>query len=363
MELADVVHAMPEELLRLGCESLEHIADLSFRPRRVDLLDLSIGDKFHNGEPEIDADIGGQRLEPIGLQPLCDGTPVFGVDTSSIELGETEDGVLFAVRGSVVLREGGSYRYIRHGPFAFHATDSNKQTLLNTLRRIYLRSPERAYAPSLEWVSGSVRSILERWLQRQVSESCEDSLLLWDGSLTAITAYSPLSFMNELLRITRNRGNYILAFSKKTRLSVSGRRVADLIDDRHVPCLVSIDEAIRSHYGSRLCFLGRVYAAKLAPGCFTFRLDIDRRVPEEEGVEAVQRLIGNDLVLESYPETLRLAHILARFSASEVIGMQRYVSENYGLRIVCRPDVRQALFGPYAGLSSRMDVSPYDAYL
>lgn len=363
MELANVIQAMPEDLLRLGCESLEHIANVSFRPRRVDLFDLSLGDKHHDGEPEIEAEIGGQCLEPIGLRPLRDGTPVIGVDTSSIELGETEDGVLFAVRGSVVLGERGSYSYIRHGPFAFHATDSNKQSLLNVLRRIYLRSPERVYVPSLQWVSGSVRSILERWLQRRVTESCHGSLLLWDGSLTAITAYSPLSFMNEMLRVARDGGNVILAFSKKTRLSVSGRRVADLIDDRDIPCLMSIDEAIRSHYGSRLCFLGRVYAAKLAPGCFTFRLDVDRRVPEEEGVEAVQRLIGNDLVMESYPEALRLAHILARFSASEVIGMQRYVSENYGLRIVSRPDVRQALFGPYAGPSPKMRVSPYDAYL
>jgi len=110
---------------------------------------------------------------------------------------------------------------------------------------------------------------------------------------------------------------------------------------------------------------GRVYAAKLAPGYFSFRLDIDREVPEEDGIHAVDRLIGNDLVIESYPETLRLAHITTRFSASEVIGMQRYIAENYGVRIVGRPDVRQVLFGPYAGASTQglEEKWTYDAYL
>jgi hypothetical protein len=141
----------------------------------------------------------------------------------------------------------------------------------------------------------------------------------------------------------------VLAISKKTKFVVSGQRVADLIDDRDAPCLLDLDEIIRREYGSYLCFFGRVYAAKFTPSCFSFRLDIDKSVPGEAGIDAVQKLIGNDLVVESYPETLRLAHILSKFSASEVIGMQRLVTENYDIRVVSRPDVRQVLFGPYGG--------------
>ncbi len=352
MEIVDSMQVIPDDFLKVGCESLGHITNLSFRPNSAFLSSQGVGMGDDGGEElTIPANFGCQPMQPIQLRPITDGTPVFGVDTSSIELGETDNGILCAVRGVVVLREGKTYRYVRHGPFVFHTTEENKQTLFNLLRRVYLKASGKVRAPGVEWMADSVRSILERWLQRQVCESCEDALLLWDGSLTAITAYGPVSFMSEVLRLARDRGNHILAFSKKTMLSVSGRKVVDLVEDRYAPCLVSIDDAVRKDYGNRLCFFGRVYAAKLTPGCFTFRMDFDRHIPEEDGITAVQRLIGNDLLVDSYPETLRLAHILARFSASEVIGMQRYVAENYGLRVVLRPDVRQALFGLYAGFS------------
>ena len=68
-----------------------------------------------------------------------------------------------------------------------------------------------------------------------------------------------------------------------------------------------------------------------------------------KGFDAVRRLLGNELLDDGYPETLRLAHILSRFSASEVIAMQRYVATNYGLHISPEPNIRQALFGPYGG--------------
>ena len=364
MEVADLSYTSPKDLMTLGCGSLKDLVDLSFRPRHVNSLELSVEDLDYDREIKADI-VDDERLEKVGLHPIVDDTPVFGIDTSSIELGETKNGILCAVRGSVVWRYASGYQYTRYGPFIFHITETNKRVLYNKLRQAYFGSRDDVSAPSLWWMPGRIRNVLERWLQKLVCQSCRDSLLLWDGSLTAWTFDSPVSVLSEMLHAARNKGNVILAFSKKTRLYVADHRIADLIDDRETPCLLKIDDAIRLQYGSSLCFFGRVYAAKLAPGYFTFRLDVDREVPEEEGIRAVERLIGNDLVIESYPETLRLAHITTRFSASEVIGMQRYIAENYGMRIVGRPDVRQVLFGPYAGASSQGfgGERVYDAYL
>lgn len=364
MEVADLSYTSPKDFMTLGFGSLKNIVDLSFRPRHVNLLKLGVEDLDYDREIKADI-VDGKRLEKVGLHPILDDTPVFGIDTSSIELGETKDGILCAVRGSVVWRYDSGYQYTRYGPFIFHITETNKRVLYNKLRQAYFGSRDAVTAPSLWWMPGRIRNVLERWLQNLVCQSCRGSLLLWDGSLTAWTFDSPVSVLSETLHAARNRGNVVLAFSKKTRLYVADRRIADLIDDRETPCLLKIDDAIRLQYGSSLCFFGRVYAAKLAPGYFTFRLDVDREVPEEEGIHAVERLIGNDLVIESYPETLRLAHITTRFSASEVIGMQRYIAENYGMRIVGRPDVRQVLFGPYAGASSQglEGERVYDAHL
>jgi len=68
------------------------------------------------------------------------------------------------------------------------------------------------------------------------------------------------------------------------------------------------------------------------------------------------------LLKDSYPETLRLAHILSRFSANEVLAMQRYVTKNFGLRITSQTDIRQVLFGPYGG-SNNMRLNGNDASL
>ena len=100
-------------------------------------------------------------------------------------------------------------------------------------------------------------------------------------------------------------------------------------------------------FSGPVIFLGDVYIAKLTRGVCSFRLDIDKKVPQEQGIDAVQSLLGSDLVLQSYPETLRLAHIYSTFTATEVIGIQRFIAQQYGLKIVARPNVRRMLFGPF----------------
>jgi hypothetical protein len=96
-----------------------------------------------------------------------------------------------------------------------------------------------------------------------------------------------------------------------------------------------------------MILLGDVFVAKLTKGSYAFRLDIDREVTFEQKVEAVERLLGNDLISQSYPETLRLAHILCTFTANEVIAMQHFVTMKCGLRLLNRPDMHKLLFGPF----------------
>jgi hypothetical protein len=76
-------------------------------------------------------------------------------------------------------------------------------------------------------------------------------------------------------------------------------------------------------------------------------MDIDKKIPQEQGIIAVQNLLGNDFIIQSYPETLRLAHIYSTFTATEVIGIQRFISQRYNLKIIRRPNVRKILFGSF----------------
>jgi hypothetical protein len=181
-------------------------------------------------------------------------------------------------------------------------------------------------------------------MQAFVNQTLRDSLILWDGSLTASTLGTSPQAMRKLLKEARNRQNTILAFSKMTRLLLHGTRITDLVWQHPPPCLLKIEKP--SPVGS-LCFLGSMYVAKLTKGGLAFRMDVDASLSDEQAVEGAQKLLGNDVVLQSYPETLRLAHILSTFTASEVIGLQRYIVKERGMRIVIRPNIRRLLFGRF----------------
>lgn len=284
-------------------------------------------------------------VESIPLKPLFESTPVVAVDVSSIRIGETETGLLCAIRGAIVWKEKKRYKYLRLGPFPFQLTEENRGEIYNLFRRYYSDAREETVAPNLTNVQIRMGGLLERWLQMGVSCSFHSSIILWDGSLTAGTVDSPVKVMSHLLEIARNRLNTILAFSKTTRLRLSGHKLTDLMGKSQPPYLLKIT-GFPTQSGP-LFSLGDVYVAKLTRGICSFRLDIDKKVPRELRIIAVKKLLGNDLLLQSYPETLRLAHIFSTFTASEVIGIQRFIAQQCGLRIIARPNVRRLLFGPF----------------
>jgi hypothetical protein len=281
-------------------------------------------------------------IKTIPLEPAQDEKPVVAVDVSSIRIGETETGELCAIRGAIVWKEKNRYKYQRIGPFPFHITEQNKNEIHKLFRNHYFEFSE---APNIVNVPARMGSLLERWLQLGISCSTYDAILLWDGSMTAGTVDSPADEVSRLLEVARNRLSTVLAFSKNTTLRFSGHKLTDYAGKAVPPCLLQIN-GFPASLGPVL-LLGNIYVAKLTRGVCSFRLDIDKKVPQEHGIEAVQSLLGSDLLVQSYPETLRLAHIYSTFTATEVIGIQRFIARQYGLRIVTRPNVRRMLFGPF----------------
>ncbi|MEM3552862.1 MAG: hypothetical protein QXE15_04470, partial [Candidatus Bathyarchaeia archaeon] len=79
----------------------------------------------------------------------------------------------------------------------------------------------------------------------------------------------------------------------------------------------------------------------------SFRLDIDRKLSSKGAMEALGKLIVNDMIDQGYPDTLRLAHILSSFTASDVIGIQRFLLKKFKLQMVPKLNLRRMLFGPF----------------
>lgn len=272
---------------------------------------------------------------------------VAAVDTSSIKIGETSTGILIAVRGANVWKQNKSYRYIRLGPFLFHITEENKKEVYNALRRAYFNSPhehDRQSSPNLLQMPTRIANLLERWLQKMFSKTISNGLILFDGSLTSGIADTPTQRMTEILTTARKRNNVVLAFSKMTSLRFNGYLITDVLLKYKPPYML---EMTGLKPKPPIVLLGDVYVARLTKGNYAFRLDIDKEVSHEHRIEAVEKLLGTDLFSQSYPETLRLAHILCTFTANEVIAMQHFIAHRYGLKIINRPDMHRLLFGPF----------------
>jgi hypothetical protein len=282
------------------------------------------------------------KIKTISLEPSTEKKSVVAVDVSSIRIGETEIGELCAIRGAIVWKEKTRYRYQRIGPFPFHITEQNKKEIDKLFRNNQFEFQSTTNIVNIHVRMGN---LLERWLQLGISCSSHDTIILWDGSMTSGMVDCPTDEMVRLLEVTRNRLNTVLAFSKNTCLRFSGFKLTDYAKQAEPPCLLQIKDLPEA--SCPIFNLGDIYIAKLTQGVCSFRLDIDKKIPYKQAMDAVQSLLGNDLLIQSYPETLRLAHIYSTFTATEVIGIQRFIAHQHGLKIITRPNVRRMLFGPF----------------
>ncbi len=337
---------MPDFLVNLSDNSMKALSGDRFKPREVSLFEFRVEDSLDN-EPTLVLNLGEGKFQQIRIEPKTNENPIVAVDVSSIKTGETEVGIVCAVRGAVVWKDNGSYYYVRCGPLAFHVTANTNEHLSRELGFQH-STPLSAWPTIYPQIISRIRNVLERWIQRIVCSSFKNATVLFDGSLTAGTPDNPVRYVEAILNLAKERGNTVLAFSKATELCISGKNITDYVQELHAPCLLDVDSAVLKQFSpSPIRLLGRVYVAKLQVEGFSFRLDIDRQVPQENGFEAAGRVLGSDIVDHGYPETLRLAHILSTFTSNEIIGIQRFISRTYGIQITPRLSLRRSLFGPF----------------
>jgi hypothetical protein len=281
----------------------------------------------------------------IPLAPVYSSRPVVAVDTSTIKLGELADGALCAVRGALVLLESKRYRYMRYGPFVFSIGYGSFAAVQDFAR---LGLPPFSGEPNVDGLLKRIRNVLERWLQYTASSSTSGGFILIDGSLTAGTPDNPSKDLERILETARRNGSTAIAISKKTKLRIHNQPLTELLDDHPEPCVVDVDEQLTDQFPPYpVRFLGRVFVGKLAKAGFPFRIDVDRKVTVPETIKGFRELAGTDIVDQGYPETLRMAHILSTFTASDVLAMQAFAAARYGVQLLPKLALRRSLFGPF----------------
>jgi hypothetical protein len=339
--------SFPRRLINLSLTSMSEIRNKCFQPW-INLTDLPSERIEIQGEVEDVIEIYGKEafsmISPI--EPMISETPIVAIDVSSIRIGETEEGAICAVRGAVVWGEKRVYRYLRIGPFPFHITEDNKREIQGLLEH-YQPLGSISKLSFLIELQSRLCSALERWVQMMISASACNSIILWDGSLASRAPNNSKDALPSILKTARDNSNVVLSFSKASTIRFLGRKITDLIAKQSMPCLLEIDEQMLSASSRSMRLYGKIYVAKLNDKGYPFRVDIDKALPRDLRIEAVRKLLGNELMFQGYPEALRLAHIFSTFTASDVIGIQRFIAKKYGLKVVTLPSIRKALFGPF----------------
>jgi len=344
-----------EELLKAFVGVLEeHFPEAEvFRPRAVRLdqfayLNDEEVDKYEEWLEDESIDLDEKVIDASSMRLDVDSSsvPVTAVDASSVQLGETNLGIISAVRVALWRQVPGERpSIVRYGPYMVHLTHDNVDFIYNYFRREIFGLKGRKRAPKLHKMTDRIRNFFERLAQRYACRIIDGGISLWDGSLTAGTVDTPRELMEETLSIAAEHENSVIAVSKQSVLRTRfGERILDLLEGEVGPCFKDIHDQISSRHASRI--LGRVHVVKFAPMGFSFRVDVAPR----RGLsccEALRLLRGNVSFYNGYPDPLRQVHISAYFTPYEVLSLQSLAVEKYHMRVIPSFDVRRHILGPF----------------
>ena len=339
------LHPIPDAILELSTKSMQTLKGSSFNPRNVSLVDVGIDDGDISEHLDLGPAYTGSGLKTSPIQPVRDPATIAACDASSVKIGETETGMIFAIRAVAVWRNPDRITFTRWGPLLFHVPNSDGQQ-----ERPRDDEPHIFGGLSVKTlrVLTKLRNHVERWTQEVLASTVHEGIVFFDGSLTAGTPDNPAGRVNRILSTARANNSVVLALSKSTELTVGGKNILGFFDGNKQPHLIDITQMVESEYPAYpVRFLGRVCIVKFSPDGFLFRLDIDKEAEEETALSSIGRVAGTDVIFHGYPETLRIAHIFSTFTANEILAIQRFIASNHRITLQPRPNLRRSLFGPF----------------
>lgn len=291
-----------------------------------------------------------ERLLRDGAKPIkisveeAESRRVVAIDTSSIKVAVGSKGVVIAVRGALVIRELSRIWAEIIGPFMVYMDYEGVGELLSSMLDGEVRLDYWGDYQLYNSVQKVLAGILEKRLQGYAVERFKNTILLFDGSLSAGPLDNPTWLVSRIIDGARPRGNDILAFSKTSILRVWGQLMTSLKLDVEPPYVVEMTWAIKE-LEMRVKVLGETYLARLSAGGEGFRIDSATRRSIRE---VLGSLLKSDSLIYGYPETLILAHDLCTFNKMDLIAMQSILRRK-GIKLFKPTSIRSLLFRPMDG--------------
>src|SRR5207245_2071844 len=175
----ELQHPIPEALLQLSTKSMQSRRASTLTPRTVSLVDMGLDDGDSDEQLEIGASSIAMGLKRSPINPLRDTLPIAACDAASVKIGETETGMIFAIRAVAVWRQPDRFEFTRWGPLLFHITNSEEpERLRDEDSRVFGGLSVKTLR-----VLTRLRNHVERWTQGVLSETVKNGVILLDGSL------------------------------------------------------------------------------------------------------------------------------------------------------------------------------------
>ena len=276
------------------------------------------------------------------LEPVDYSLPVVAIDSSSLTIGETEEGPIATIKLAIVAQSKNRVEVKVYGPLVCHLTSEVFPKVYVFLRNEILGLNETSIPP-LHKAQSRLRNLIERVGQRYASTLIREGIVLWDGSMTQ-TIDTPTKMIVDSIKIAKENGNSIVAISKRTRLmTVDGKRITSILRDHNKACFASVDNIIEET--SRRYLTERVFIVRFSPFSFSFRVDI---APSEGKTheQVIRELYSSVNLFNGYPMPLKEAHTSCCFNSPEVIAIKAFLEAKRKILFEEEFDVRRFILYP-----------------
>lgn len=297
-------------------------------------------------QPSLEKQKGFQKSEHV--------VDLVAVDTGSIQIGSTENGVVIAVKGAVVSQQDDKYSLHKMGPKLIHISRENQIEVLEGIGQglgrpdMFVKTSQSGAktisggSVGFKQVQDRIRNYVERKLQRFAILTIKGGIILFDGVLSAREWDTPTKFLENTRESAFNEGNSLVGIAKRSDLELGGVSILYLLTGTQEPCYREIiDPDWSALYPPSF---GTIFVVRFGPGGFTFRTDVCPFIVPAE--EILNRLYQNARIHLGYPYLLKLAHIHSVFTKPEIVQLQVLAAKDYGLRMQKPQDI-SVIFAPF----------------
>jgi len=294
---------------------------------------------------------------------------IAGIDGGLARLGSSDEGVVAAVRGAIVVQEADGRRIYKAKPGMIHLHARNRLELLHEIGRRFNDPTHyvvvkdgvpvalKGILTTPHYQIDRVRNFVERTLQFTACGLIRNGIVVLDGAATPDTFDTPPGLIERLAREATGRGSHLIAVSKKTTLTVNGRDLRSVLDGAAAgPRYLYLNELLDQDRQRRIAAggrpdrrvpIGHLYAVRFGAMGETYRVDVVP-APGYTPLEALQSFYASTLFRAGYPDVLIRAHLHAYFTYPDLLRLQSAVPKTFGL--VPRREIDHgAAFAPFGG--------------